>query len=85
MIQREKSQNQELKNKLNSTVSELEKLTNEARREDGRKSKEFNELQDHYSKLISKVKSKDSEIEMLVSKITQLEGQYLLFYLGAPT
>ena len=39
---REKNNNQQLKSKLNSTVSDLERLTNEAKRDEGRKSKQFN-------------------------------------------
>lgn len=41
---------------------------------EGKKSREFNDLQDHYSRVLTKVKSKDSEIEVLTSKITQMES-----------
>jgi hypothetical protein len=44
------------------------------------KSKEFIELQESYSKLQSKVQSKNNEIDMLINKITSLENKYILFY-----
>ena len=60
---------------MSSTSSELERLSVESRNIDGRKTKEFAELQEHYSKLLTRVKSKDNEIEILTSKISQLEAQ----------
>lgn len=36
------------------------------------KTKDFEELQEHYSRLQSKVQSKNNEIDMLVSKISSL-------------
>lgn len=42
---KEKNAGQELKSKLNSTVSELERLTFESKNNEGRKTKEFTELQ----------------------------------------
>lgn len=57
---KERSSAQELRSKLNSAASELERLTVESRNIDGRKTKEFAELQEHYSKLLTRVKSKDN-------------------------
>lgn len=76
LLAREKNANQEVRNKLSSTVEEHERLRNEARSSEGKKTREFSELQDHYSRLQTKVKQKDSEMELLASKITQLEAQY---------
>jgi predicted RNase H-like nuclease (RuvC/YqgF family) len=50
-------------------------VSQEVRKEEGRRGKEFTELQEHYSKLISKVKAKDSEVELLEEKVAQLQGQ----------
>jgi len=43
------------------------------------KSKEFLELQESYSRLQSKVQSKNNEIEMLQTKIANLESRYALY------
>lgn len=39
------------------------------------KSKEFLELQENYSRLQSKVQTKNSEIDMLINKISGLENK----------
>lgn len=73
-----------MRSKLNTTASELERLSFEAKNNEGRKSKEFVELQEHYSKLLTRVKAKDNEIDILNSKIAQLEAQYIPSYLDVP-
>lgn len=40
------------------------------------KSKEYGELQESYTKLQSKVQSKNNEIDLLINKINGLEGKY---------
>jgi predicted RNase H-like nuclease (RuvC/YqgF family) len=75
LYQKEKAGAQEMRSKLNATASELERLSYESKNNEGRKSKEFTELQEHYSKLLTRVKAKDNEIEILTSKIAQLEAQ----------
>jgi hypothetical protein len=42
---KEKTTGQEIRAKLNSTASELERLTYESKNNEGRKTKEFTELQ----------------------------------------
>ena len=81
---KEKANAQEMRSKLNTTASELERLSFEAKNNEGRKSKEFVELQEHYSKLLTRVKAKDNEIDILNSKIAQLEAQYIPSYLDVP-
>ena len=48
------------------------------------KSKEFNELQESYSRLQTKVQSKNSEIDMLITKIQTLESKYSSPHSGSP-
>jgi peptidoglycan hydrolase CwlO-like protein len=44
------------------------------------KSKEYTEMQENYSKLQSKVQSKNNEIDLLINKINSLESKYILSY-----
>ena len=42
----------------------------------GKKAKEFTDLQESFSRVQSKVHAKDSEIDILMNKINYLESQY---------
>lgn len=44
------------------------------------KTKEYQELQESYSKLQSKVQAKNNEIDLLISKINSLESKYSFFH-----
>lgn len=74
-LNRERNNNQELKGKLNEASNALEQAAREARNNEGRRSQEYNELQDNYSRVVSKNKAKNDEIDGLNGKIGQLEGQ----------
>lgn len=42
-------------------------------------------MQQSYESMVRRVKSKDSDIEILTNKITHLETKYPFFYLDAQT
>ncbi len=83
-LEKEKSLTNEFAIKIIVLSAEIERLNQEGSVMTKAKSKEFNELQESYSRLQTKVQSKNSEIDMLVSKISGLESKYLPPHAGSP-
>jgi|JI6StandDraft_1071083.scaffolds.fasta_scaffold147335_1 predicted RNase H-like nuclease (RuvC/YqgF family) len=74
-LDRERSFTNEFAFKIIALSSEIERLNAEGGLMSKQKSKEYQELQEHYSRLQSKVQSKNNEIDMLVAKISSLESK----------
>ncbi len=74
-LDRERSFTNEFAFKIIVLSSEIERLNAEGGLMSKQKSKEYQELQEHYSRLQSKVQSKNNEIDMLVAKISSLESK----------
>jgi predicted RNase H-like nuclease (RuvC/YqgF family) len=72
-LEREKQYTNEFAFKIIILSAEVERLSKEGG--SGIKSKEFLELQESYSRLQSKVQSKNNEIDMLSTKIANLESK----------
>lgn len=70
-LQTEKQFSNEFACKVIVLSSEIERLTQRG----GISSKESKEMQDEYSKTVTKLKSKNNEVESLHHKITTLESK----------
>lgn len=64
--------------------SEIERQAGGGATSGGLKSREYEELKENYSRLQSKVTSKNNEVDILLSKVGHLESKYLNFYSGFP-
>lgn len=75
-LEKEKSFTNEFAFKIIVLSCEIERLNQEGTVMTKAKSKEYGELQESYTKLQSKVQSKNNEIDLLINKINGLEGKY---------
>lgn len=58
--------------------SEIERLAGGGGGSGGMKTREYEELKESYSRLQSKVVSKNNEIDILLTKVSSLESQYII-------
>jgi hypothetical protein len=84
-LERERAFSNEFAFKVIVLSSEIERLNQEGAVTSKSKSREFLELQENYSRLQSKVQTKNSEIDLLVSRIATLEHTYPLPHPASPS
>lgn len=80
-LEREKQISNEFAYKIIVLSCELERIAAVGGGKGGINSREYQELQQDYSRLQSKVVSKNNEIDILNNRISNLEIKYFFYYI----